>query len=225
MQRKITSLLSLMLLLCSVNLFAQDAREKQLEQSKPKLPEFKPQEPKRIQLANGMVIFLQEDHELPSSDGTAKIRGGSRDIPATKAGMMGIYGSAWRTGGTATKTGDQLDDMLEARAAKVETGGGIDSTSISLSALKGDFDTVFDTFVDLLKNPEFRQDKVDLAKQQISTGISRRNDEVDSIAGREAAKLGYGADNPYARVPEYWTVAAVSRQDLIDWHKKTVHPN
>src|SRR5262249_40607749 len=35
----------------------------------------------------------------------------------------------------------------------------------------------------------------------------------------------YGADNPYARVPEYATVKAISRQDLIDWHKKYVHPN
>jgi hypothetical protein len=31
----------------------------------PPLPPFHPQEPKRIQLSNGMVIFLQEDHELP----------------------------------------------------------------------------------------------------------------------------------------------------------------
>ena len=30
----------------------------------PKLPEFHPAQPKRIELPNGMVIFLQEDHEL-----------------------------------------------------------------------------------------------------------------------------------------------------------------
>jgi len=29
-----------------------------------------------MQLANGMVIFLQEDHELPLIRGTAQIRGG-----------------------------------------------------------------------------------------------------------------------------------------------------
>ena len=29
----------------------------------PQLPAFHPQEPKRIELPNGMVIFLQEDHE------------------------------------------------------------------------------------------------------------------------------------------------------------------
>jgi len=43
----------------------------------PPLPAFKPKQPKRIQLSNGMVIFLQEDHELPLVGGTARIRGGS----------------------------------------------------------------------------------------------------------------------------------------------------
>ena len=28
----------------------------------PKLPEFHPPQPKRIELPNGMVVFLQEDH-------------------------------------------------------------------------------------------------------------------------------------------------------------------
>jgi zinc protease len=226
MIRKTPSFAALaVLLLCSTGLFAQDPQEKQLEKLKPALPQFKPQEPTRIQFPNGMVVFLQEDHELPLIDGTARIRGGSREIPGTKAGMISIYSEVWRTGGTTTKTGDQLDDMLEARAAKVETGGGVDSTSISLSSLKGDFDTVFEAFVDVLRNPAFREDKLELAKQQIDTGISRRNDEIDDIAGREAAKLGYGTDSPYARVPEYWTVNAVTRQDLVDWHKRTVHPN
>src|SRR6202161_1467457 len=90
----------------------------------PPLPAFKPQQPKRIELSNGMVIFLQEDHELPLIDGTARIRGGSVNEPANKAGLMDIYGEVWRTGGTKSQTGDQLDDFLEVRAAKVETGGG-----------------------------------------------------------------------------------------------------
>ncbi|MFZ1167606.1 MAG: pitrilysin family protein [Candidatus Sulfotelmatobacter sp.] len=191
----------------------------------PPLPAFHPQQPKRIELSNGMVIFLQEDHELPLIDGSARIRGGSRDEPANKVGLVDIFGEVWRTGGTKTQTGDQLDDFLEVRAAKVETGGGSDSTTIGLSCLKGDFDDVFKVFADLLQNPEFRADKLDLAQKQAQDSISRRNDEVGEIAARESAKLAYGADNPYAREPEYATVAAVTRQDLIDWHHTYVHPN
>jgi zinc protease len=191
----------------------------------PALPAFHPPQPKRIQFANGMVIFLQEDHELPLISGTARIRGGSSNEPASKVGLVDIFGEVWRTGGTKTQTGDQLDDFLEIRAAKVETGGGADSTDVSLSCLKSDFDDVFKVFVDLLQNPEFRTDKLDLAQKQADDSISRRNDEVGGIASRESAKLAYGADNPYTRQPEYSTIAAITRQDLLDWHKTYVHPN
>lgn len=191
----------------------------------PPLPAFHPAQPKRIELSNGMVIFLQEDHELPLIDGFARIRGGSHDEPADKVGLVGIFGKVWRTGGTKSQTGDQLDDFLEVRAARVETGGGPDSTSISLSCLKGDFDDVFQVFVDVLRNPEFRADKLDLAQKQANDAISRRNDEIDDIAEREASKLAYGAENPYARQTEYSTIAAITRQDLLDWHRKYVQPN
>jgi zinc protease len=191
----------------------------------PPLPAFKPQQPKRIELSNGMVIFLQEDHELPLIDGTARIRGGSRHEPAGKVGLVDLYGEVWRTGGTKTQTGDQLDDFLEVRAAKVETGGGPDSTTINWSCLKGDLDDVFKAFVDLLQNPEFRADKLDIAQKGAYDSISRRNDQVGEIAHREAVKLAYGADNPYARQAEYATIAAVTRQDLLDWHHTYVYPN
>ena len=191
----------------------------------PPLPAFQPKQPKRIQLSNGMVIFLQEDHELPLIDGTARIRGGSVNEPASKTGLVDIYSEVWRTGGTKTQTGDQLDDFLEVRAAKVETGGGPDSTTIGFSCLKADLDDVFKVFLDVLRNPEFRADKIDIAQKEEQDGISRRNDQVGEIAHRESVKLAYGPDNPYARVPEYATVAAVTRQDLIDWHGKYVHPN
>jgi zinc protease len=191
----------------------------------PPLPAFHPPVPKRIELSNGMVIFLQEDHELPLIDGTARIRGGSHNEPAAKVGLVDLFSEVWRTGGTKTQTGDQLDDFLEVRAAKVETGGGPDSNEISLSCLKDDFDDVFKVFADLLQNPEFRADKLDIAQKQIYDAISRRNDEIGSIAARESAKLAYGKDNPYAREPEYATIAAVTRQDLIGWHKTYIHPN
>jgi zinc protease len=213
------------LLLLSVAVPAQDTSLQQIEKSIPPLPAFKPAQPKRIELPNGMIIFLQEDHELPLIDGVARIRGGSRREPANKTGLVDIYGEVWRTGGTKTQTGDELDDYLEIRAAKVETDGGSDSTDISWSCLKGDFDDVFKVFLDLLQQPEFRDDKVELAQKEAFDAISRRNDDSSEITAREAVKLAYGAQNPYARVPEYATVAAVTRQDLLNWYQTYVHPN
>ena len=191
----------------------------------PPLHDFHAVQPRRIELSNGMVLLLQEDHELPLIRGTARIRGGSREEPADKLGLVQIYGEVWRTGGTKSQTGDQLDDFLEARAAKVETAGELDSTFVSWDCLKENSNEVFRVFVDLLREPEFREDKIGVAKSQVNTSIARRNDNIFEIAGREANKLVYGATSPYARVPEYATVGVVSRDDVLNWHRAFVHPN
>ena len=191
----------------------------------PPLHAFKPQRPKRIELSNGLVIFLQEDHELPFINGSILIRGGSRDEPADKVGLVTMYGQTWRTSGTPTITGDKLDDQLESKAARIETSGGTANTSLRWSSLKSDFDSVFASTIDLLLHPDFKADKLALAKRQLDTGISRRNDDASGIAIREAIKLVYGPANPYARQPEYATVAAVTLDDLKAWHDRTVVPN
>lgn len=191
----------------------------------PPLHAFKPTEPKRIELSNGLVVFLQEDHELPFISGTILIRGGSRDEPANKTGLVSLYGDTWRTSGTATVDGDLLDDRLEAKAATIETGGGIALTTMSWSSLKGDFDSVFASAVDLLLHPAFKQDKLQLARMQMEAGISRRNDDASGIAARQAALLVYGSKSPYGREAQYATVGAVTLADFKAWHDSTVVPN
>lgn len=191
----------------------------------PPLHPFHPEQPKRIDLKNGVVILLEPDHELPFINGTINIRGGSRDVPADKTGMVGLYGDAWRTSGTATQNGDQLDDLLEAKAAKVETGGDLDSTAVSWSCLTQDEDQVFGIAFDLLEHPVFNEQKLMLAKQQEIAGIVRRNDSAPNIAQREAEMLVYGKDSPYGREPEVATVMSVTVDDLKAWHAKTVTPN
>jgi zinc protease len=191
----------------------------------PPLHAFKPQQPKRIELANGLVLFLQEDHELPFIDGSILIRGGSRDVPAAKTGLVSLYGEAWRTSGSTTTSGDVLDTELAEKAASIETDGGGATTSVAWGSFRQDFDAVFGEAVDLLLHPAFKADKLALAQRDLDTGISRRNDQADSIAGRESNQLVYGKNSPYAREAEYATVAAVTLDDLKAWHDRTVIPN
>ena len=185
----------------------------------PPLHAFKPQQPKRIELANGSVIFLQEDHELPFINGSILIRGGSRDEPAAKVGQVSMYVMAWRNGA------DELDDVLPEKAAVIETVGGPANTSVSWSSFKQDFDSVFGETVDLLLHPSFKEGKLEWTMRNMATAISRRNDEAGEIAERESTKLVYGADSPYARQAEYATVIAVTLDDLKAWHDRTVVPN
>jgi zinc protease len=188
----------------------------------PKLHEFKPHQPTRIELKNGIVLFLQEDHELPFVSGSVYIPGGSRDEDPAKAGFIGLYGQAWRTSGTAKMDGDALDDLLEAKAAHIETSGDEDSTTIEWDSLKGDADQVFALAIDLLLHPKFSAEKLELAQQQEATSIVRRNDDEEAVASRESAKLVYGVNSPYTRQPELATIGAVTLADLDAWHDRTI---
>ena len=188
----------------------------------PKLHEFNPHQPKRIELKNGIVLFLQEDHELPFVSGSVLIPGGSRDVAPAKAGLISLYSQAWRTSGTAKIDGDALDDLLEAKAAHIETEGDEDSTALSWDSLKGDADQVFALAMDLLLHPKFNAEKLQLAQQQDATGIVRRNDDESGIAEREGEKLVYGVNSPYTRQPELATIGAVTLDDLQRWHDRTI---
>jgi zinc protease len=188
----------------------------------PPLRAFNPHQPKRIELKNGIVLFLQEDHELPFVTGSVLIPGGSRDEEAAKAGLIDLYGQAWRTSGAEKMNGDAMDDLLEAKAAHIETAGDIDSTALSWDSLKGDADQVYGLAIDLLFHPKFSPEKLQLAQQQDAAVIIRRNDDEGEIAGREAAKLVYGANSPYARQPEFATIGAVTLADLNAWHDRSL---
>lgn len=185
-----------------------------------KLPEYS-----RFVLNNGMIVYLMEDRELPLVGGTALIRTGERLEPAAKVGLAGLTGTVMRLGGTQKHSGDQLNQLLEQRAAVVETGIGESSGSASFSALSEDLDMVFGLFAEVVRQPAFAQDKLDLAKTQAKGGIARRNDNPNDIAGREFQKLIYGDTSPYARTVEYATLDNISRNDLVDFYQQYFYPN
>ncbi|HEY9831685.1 MAG TPA: pitrilysin family protein, partial [Stenomitos sp.] len=188
------------------------------------LPEIQLPKYTRYKLDNGMLVYLMEDHELPLVGGTAMIRTGERLEPADKVGLASLVGEVMRTGGTTEHTGDELNQLLEQRAASVETAIGSTSGSASFSALSEDLDTVFDLFAEVIKTPAFAQEKLDLAKKQKAGQIARRNDDPNGIAGREFQKLIYGKDSPYARTVEYQTINPISREDLVEFYQQYVHP-
>ena len=191
----------------------------------PPLNQPQPPVPDRFELGNGMIVYLLEDHELPIIDISVRIRTGSIYEPADKVGLASITGAVMRTGGTTSKTGDELDEILENLAASVETGIGSDSGSASMSVLKEDLDTGLSILADILINPAFREDKIELEKVQHRSGIARRNDDPGGITRREFSKLIYGADSPYARTTEYDTINSITRDDLVAFYQKFFRPN
>lgn len=181
-------------------------------------------EPARFQLPNGMIVYLVEDHELPTITVSAMIRVGSRWEPVEKAGLAFLTGSVMRTGGAASRPGDQLDEELDRLGASVETGIGEDSGRAMVSVLKEDIDTGLSILADLLQNPAFPQDKIDLAKIAQRDNIARRNDNPNSIAFREFGRIIMGRNSAYGHIVEYDTLNSITRADLVAFHKQFFQP-
>lgn len=191
----------------------------------PPLPPLKVPDPVEVTLSNGMRVLLLEDHELPLVSGAALIRTGNLFDPSNKRGLAGLTGEVLRSGGTKTKTGDQLDQDLENVAASIESQIGESSATLSFSCLKDNTDQVLGLFRDLLTSPEFRQDKVDLAKTQTRSGISRRNDDPDGIAEREFSDIVYGRNTPYGWRVEYSDIDNIQRQDMVNFYRRYYFPS
>jgi zinc protease len=191
----------------------------------PPLPDLVIPEPQRVVLDNGLVVLLMEDHELPLVGVSAFIRTGSRLEPQGKIGLASLTGTVLRTGGTKSRSGDELDEYLEGKAAGIETAIGDTSGTASMSCLAEDFPDVLKVYGEVLQFPVFDPEKLKIAKNQVMAGISRQNDDPDGILSREFKKLIYGKESPYTWDPTYATVGSITREDVIRWHATYFHPN
>lgn len=190
----------------------------------PPLGKVKIPKPETFTMSNGMKVYLLEDHELPLVSGRVLVRTGNLFDPKDKRGLAEITGMVMRSGGTSKLTGDELDEKLENMAASVESSILESSGSAGFSCLKENTSTVLGLFRDVVTDPAFREDKLDLAKTQIKSAISRRNDDASGIAQRELYRIVYGSDTPYGGEEEYDTINAVKRDDVVAFYKRYFFP-
>ncbi|MCW9713937.1 insulinase family protein [Aliifodinibius salicampi] len=184
----------------------------------PELNDFQRPEVETYTTDNGITFYLVEDTELPLINVNARIRTGGVLVPNEKAGLASITGTVMRSGGTETYPADSLNALLENRAASIETGISFTNGTASMNVLKEDFENLIPVFVDVLTNPAFPDEKIELAKTQTKSSISRRNDNIQQIGTREFQRLIYGPDTRYGRNTEYETVNNISREDLVNFH-------
>src|SRR5262245_52795490 len=130
----------------------------------PPLHPIKTYTPERFVLANGMVIYLQEDHRLPVVSGSYYCRSSTGWEPAGKVGMAGMTGTVMRSGGSTAHSGDWLDDRLAAIGASISTGVGPDFATGGFRCLRENAPEVIGLLAEVLQSPAFPEDKLDLAK-------------------------------------------------------------
>lgn len=186
----------------------------------PEAGNFKKPAIETFELKNGIKFYLVEDHELPLIELSAVVRAGSCNEPADKIGLAGILGEVMREGGSEKYPAEALNILLENKAADLSTGIGLTSGRVSLSCLKGDFAALLPVLYDIMLHPSIPQEKLDRVTKQFKSGIGRRNDDPQEIAGREFDALIYGKTSPYARYAEYATIDAITREDLLNFHQQ-----
>jgi len=203
----------------------------------PKAAEF------RTTLSNGLIVYIAEDHEIPwfeatilspvisggGGGGGGRGRGaGASDLaqaggagggvgrsflePADKLGLDGLTGSIVRTGGTTTMTGDQINERMDFLA------GTVTATSLALHIRY--VDEGLKIWMDLLNNPAFPEDRLQREKQAMLPGIRNRNRNIGGVASRTFQRLVYGDTSPIVADATEATINAVTRNDLVAWHKK-----
>src|SRR6185369_1987992 len=145
----------------------------------------------RVQLANGMVVYLLQDHELPIVNLTAYLNAGSIYEPADKIGLASLTGAVLRSGGTQLTPPDQLDRELEFMASSLESSINSDHASVSLSTLTKNLDRTLALFAELMTKPAFDKGRVELSRSHALEGIRRQNDDPKGIAGRELNRAIY----------------------------------
>jgi zinc protease len=177
-----------------------------------------------VTLPNGMKLMLLEDHELPVIKGVALVHAGTLLDPPERIGLAAAAGALLRSGGTAVKTPDQVDNVLETMAATIESSADESSTRVSFSALTENLGTVLGVFREVLTQPEFRPDKIDALRAQMRAAIAARNGDPATIAHRELAALVYGRDNPYGWMTQYATLDRITRKDLRDYYTRYFSP-
>ena len=223
MKRNVFTIISLavmLLVVLSIQASAQDVSKIKF----PKLNKIEVPDVEHITLDNGMRLYILEDNSFPVLNVSVRVNCGSYLEPEDKIGLADMCGTVMRTGGTSKWTGDEIDQKLEDVGGAVETSIGLTSGRAGVNILSDYTDLGLDILADVLRHPVFNEDKIELAKVQARSGISRRNDDVGTIARREYNKLIYGKDSPYASQEEYATINAITRDDLVAFHDTYFHP-
>ncbi|ORJ62852.1 M16 family metallopeptidase [Geothermobacter hydrogeniphilus] len=177
----------------------------------------------RLDLPNGIRLYLQEDHELPLVEVSAMLPAGSIADPEGKTGLADLYATVLRSGGAGDYSPDAFDELLAERAIDLSTSSGSYTLNLGLSLQSKDLMVGLQALSDMLRHPRFDPQRLELARRQALEAIRRRNDNPGSIARRTLRQALYPG-HPLGRVETRASLSAISREDLLAFHRRFAHP-
>ena len=178
----------------------------------------------RHELPGGVVAYVVPDHSLPLVKVTLHVRTGEFREPADKPGLATLTATMLRQGGTARLTPEEFDQRADFLAARLGSGAGATDATASLDALASTLDEGLGLLFDMVERPRFDEARFAVVKGNALEAMKQRNDDAGDIIDREWDWLLYGAQHFSTRRTTAADLERTTREDLIDFHRRTYGP-
>lgn len=182
----------------------------------------------RARLANGIPVALARRTAVPkvvvSLNFDAGYAADSLDTPGTQSLMMGMLDE-----GTTTRSATQIAEEQERLGANVSTGTSIDSSGVTLDALKPNLAPSLALMADLVRRPAFAPGEVERVKHQQLAALSQAIASPRALAQRTLSTVLFGAGHPYGQpadgLGDAKSIAAQTPASLRAAHDKWLRPD
>jgi zinc protease len=182
----------------------------------------------RASLSNGLKVVVAERHAVPVVSLGLLVDAGFASDKLSVSGTAKLAGGLLDEG-TKTRNALQISDTLAQLGANLNTASSVDTSVVSLSALKVNLDPSLDLFADVILNPSFPQENLDRLKKEQLAAIQQEGVEPFSLALRVLPRLIYGEKHPYGTPltgsGSAMSVSKITREDAVRFHATWFKPN
>jgi predicted Zn-dependent peptidase len=116
---------------------------------------------------------------------------------------------------------EKLSEILESRGSEFTFNASLERSIFSLSSLSEYFENDLDMVSDVIKNPEFSKDDLNLLRAQTLQGIKKRTENPASMA-YIASHLILWKDNIRGLISTEKTISSIDRNHLLKWNSNMI---
>jgi zinc protease len=175
-------------------------------------------------LSNGAQLIVVERHTLPLVSFNITFVGGTQQmVPLEKTGL-GTFVAQMLREGTKTRTGDDLSNAMQLLGSSLNVSVGGESGSIGFTAIKDKFEGMLALLEDVLVNPSFPSDALERFRAQTLVQLQQDRDRTSYLASVAFPKTIYTTAHPYGRSLTEATAKAITRDDLVNFHRQYFQP-
>ena len=173
-------------------------------------------------LPNGLKVFVIEDDRKPTITMRLVIKSGDA-LDGVKPGIAGFV-AGLLSRGTATRDALTFAKAVDSLGATIEAASGPDSVSVSASGLTKVTDPLLVLLVDAVMHAAFPQEEFAKAQKRTLSSLTAQKKEPHALAGKLMSRVIFG-DHPYGKYPTPESVRAITREDVVQFHRECFNPN